>query len=310
MIEPAGQARSYVSAEFKFEKDAQRSARLLPGTKDTACYNGLDDLIAEGRFYNTEENGDDLDPEIIALTDEYLERIRPILGQKIGYTTVPLTRDLLPGSGNRASTLANWLTGAFLRASGADVAILNNAGMRAELMPDENGITEITLGDMYAMLPFDDEIYRFELTYGELADVFRYAMTGGGRSLLTRMSGIDCYFEEEPVEEGSEKVHGKNILKALEKDGQLVWKDGVLQDGWQDKKAVLAVSEFIATTEREDEDTGLNNPLCAYSATGRLISNNTMLRESVIKALSDEAEENGGLLHVDTKPHFICINEQ
>jgi hypothetical protein len=35
-----------------------------------------------------------------------------------------------------------------------------------------------------------------------------------------------------------------------------------------------------------------------------------MLRESVIKALSDEAEENCGLLHVDTKPHFICINEQ
>ena len=175
-------------------------------------------------------------------------------------------------------------------------------------MDDEED--QITLGDMYAMLPFDDGIYCFELTYGELADVFRYAMTNSGRSLLTRMSGIDCYFEEEPVEEGSEKVHGKNTLKALDKDGQLVWKDGVVQDGWKDKKVVLAVSEFVATTERDDEDTGLKNPLCAYSATDRLISDNMKLRESVIKALSGEAKENDGLLHVDTKPHFICINEQ
>ena len=141
-------------------------------------------------------------------------------------------------------------------------------------------------------------------TYEELIDVFNYSLDNKAWGVLTSMTGIDCYFMIDPTDDGSSgEKYLRRIISAIVKDGEVIWKDGRWAEGWKDRKVRIVTSEFSATTNRNKG--GMDNPLCGYNGTDRLVSNDTVLREAVIKALKDEAAENDGHLNVDTDTHFI-----
>ena len=74
---------------------------------------------------------------------------------------------------------------------------------------------------------------------------------------------------------------------------------------WASRYVTLAASSYVATTERTDYSTGLPNPLIWWNNSSRLLSNDLIDNENAVRVLRDEAASSGGLLNIDTNPHFI-----
>ena len=181
----------------------------------------------------------------------------------------------------------------FARAVDADVGFMNAGGLRIDLdiEPGENKRT-ITLGDLYKMFPSENSVCCYELTWEELLTALEYAITPGGKILLTDVVGVDCYFT------------GESINALVTPDGEAVYVNGIWKEGWKDKKLRVALNEYIATTNRNRGDE-MPNPFVAWYDTPRLIDNSETDIDSAIRILVREAAGNEGLLSVDTAPHFI-----
>ncbi len=303
-MSPSGKGYAYLYSELVFEHDGRGGVRIREGSDDRAEY--IKTAKDEDLLYDKEANSQELDSGIVELTNEYLDIVNKQLSEEIGYVTQSVTRTRLEGCDNRITVAGNFINDAMRRAADADISFINIGGVREDLIMAEGSERRpVTLMDIYSMLPFDDTLYVYEITYEELIDnVLSYAMDNYAWGVLTCMTGIDCYFMIDPDDDGSSgSKFLRRKLSALVKGGELIWKDGQWTEGWKDKKVRIAVGEFSATTNRNKG--GTDNPLCGYNKTGRLISSDELLRDKVIEALKAEAAENGGLLHVDNEPHFI-----
>ena len=79
--------------------------------------------------------------------------------------------------------------------------------------------------------------------------------------------------------------------------------NGEWAEGWKDKTFTVALTNYMATTDRPSED--LHNPFTGWADTSRLISSDRIDNEWSYKVLTAEAGQNGGLLSFDTSPHYI-----
>ena len=298
-LSPSGSAYTYVNDELVFENDGRGGLRIKEGADDKAqCIKTAED---ESKLVNDKKNAEELDRETIELTDEYIDRVRPNLEEEIGYITEDVTKDTIEGSGNRSSTENNFVLNAMRRSTGAEVVFINKSGTRGNMyLNPGSDRRSVTMGDMFTMLPFDDRLYEYDLTYGELLDVLNFGMNGGGFTLFTCMTGIDCYFEDDPATDPN-KQYKDTVVTALVKDGELIYHDGRWKEGWKDKKVRVAVIEFSAVAEKTKQ--GAVNPLYGLNETDSLVANDKIVRDCVIEGLKAEAKENGGHLSVD---HETC----
>lgn len=288
-IQPACYGQAYAYAELTFS--STRDGAVFSGVQNTGSVSTTEDT---GRLFNLPENADDLDADIVALSDLAIGMIDDVLVQEIGYITVPIYRyQYLPFSGERSTTAGNWMCSIIRRTVDADVGFVNSGGIRLDIPFEEGEVRHsITAADVYAMFPFENLIYCFELTYEDLLTLLQYSMTSGGKGLLSRVDGIDCYFTDGTV----------NAIVTAE--GETVYLNGAFKGDWREKTLRVAVSEYVVTTDRPTGD--FHNPLPTWSETDRLLSKDTVDIEGALPVLKEEAAENGGLLYVDDRPHFIC----
>ena len=152
-------------------------------------------------------------------------------------------------------------------------------------------------------------IHVFRITYAELLQLFEYSMTRSGRILLTQMTGLDCYFTSTERTSSSGRIYYEHTLHSLAKDGTTIYQNGQWTSDWSSRTLTVAVSEYVATTDREDRDAQLHNPFVEWCKTSRLVSNDLIDNENAVRVLTAEAEANNGLLSIDTRPHFILYTE-
>ena len=248
------------------------------------------------------QNSADLSEAIMAVSDEAIARSSDKLGEVIGYINVDATSYYIPGSDGRAAVISNWMCDILRRIGQADVAFVNSGGVRTSISLDGHPKRNITVANVYEMFPFDNLTYVYDLTYEELLKVFEYSMTSGGLALFSRVTGIDCAFTRTDYE--SYSVYA---VKSLSKDGTVIYSDGRWTSGWASRPVRLAVSEYLATSERTDYYTGIPNPLIEWNGTSRLIANSLIDNENAVRVLESEADASGGLLYIDTEPHFRLV---
>lgn len=292
---------SYSYAELVFQVDAKGKATLsqVDNCRNIEVDGKRDTHTASG------ENADDLEADIIALSDSAVEHVKPMLEKVIGHITVDLVRNYnniddslaLPRSGGRASTMGNWMCDLVRRIGQADIGFVNNGGVRTSFPLNGASQRNITVSNVYEMFPFDNLIYVYELTYTDLLKLLEYSMTKYGAMLLSRMVGIDCYLTVNNDE--------SYTLRSLVKDGTTIYADGQWTEGWADRTVRVAVSQFVATGDRVDKATGLHNPLVGWNKTSRLKSKDLVDNENAVRVLTEEAHRNNGLISVDVTPHFI-----
>ena len=294
-----GQSFSY--AELVFTVDA---AGKLAFSHAGNCSNPEVDAKRDTHTH-PDENAEDLDADILALSDNAIQHVKPMLEKVIGHINVDLVRNYnniddslaLRGSGGRASTMGNWMSDLMRRIGHADIGFVNNGGVRTSFPLNGAPTRNITVSNIYEMFPFDNLVYVYELTYADLLTLLEYSMTKSGAMLLSRMTGIDCYLTVNDDE--------SYTLRSLVKDGQTIYADGQWTDDWSGRTVKVAVSQFVATSDRVDKATNMHNPLLNWNSTPRLKSKDSVDNESAVRILTEEAERNNGLITVDTAPHFI-----
>jgi 2',3'-cyclic-nucleotide 2'-phosphodiesterase (5'-nucleotidase family) len=101
------------------------------------------------------------DPNLVAMAESYKADIDGYYSQVLSSAPVTLGRDYHHESG-----LGRWITDVLRETTGADVALYNGGGLRADLPAGT-----VTRGTIYACFPFRNEVQTFELNGQELAGV-------------------------------------------------------------------------------------------------------------------------------------------
>ena len=287
-MEPAASGTAYGLAEMAFKKvDGKACFQDVVSVQTISTTNHV------SKLYRLPENEDELDPAVAELTDKVISEISSLLEARIGYIETPARKnDYIFGSGQRATTMGNWMSSIIARACGAEVGFVNNGGIRTDIVmtPENKWRRTITASDIYTMFPFNNKLYTYEITYDELLSLFRYALSDSGSTLLSRMWGIECYYVDQEVQ-------------ALVRDGKAVYMDGQWAPGWADRKIRVGVSEFVATTNRPSG--GMSNPLVTWAKTSRLIDCGMTDAEGAFHVLDEESIANNWALTVDTKAYFV-----
>ena len=240
------------------------------------------------------QNADDLEEDILAVSEYALEATAEQTGEVIGYITTDANTYSIAGSAGRSCTMANWMCDIIRRIGEADVAFVNGGGVRTVITLDGKSKRDITVANVYEMFPFSNTTYVYQITYAELLRVLEYSMTDAGVSLFTGMVGVNCYFS------------GYSVTM-LSKDGEVIYQNKTWADDWGSRKLLLAVSEYLATNQRVDSYTGLKNPLLDWNDTSRLLYNDLVDNENAVRVLREEAATSGGHLYIDTATHFLYV---
>ena len=286
----------YAYADLRFNVDASGNVSFKKvDNQKTPDVNSSRDLHSYAG-----QNANDLDDDILAVSDAAVEASSQQLNDVIGYITTPATTYSINGSGGRSCVMANWMCDILRRIGEADVAFVNGGGVRTYITLDGQSRRDITVANVYEMFPFSNTTYVYRLTYDELLRVFEYSMTSGGESLFTSMTGIDCYYTV--TDHGS---YTTSAVHSLKKDGTLIYEKGKWTGDWASRSVILSVSEYLATNQRVDYYTDLSNPLIDWNGTSRLLYNDLVDNESAIRILKEEAAVSGGLLSIDSATHYI-----
>lgn len=121
------------------------------------------------------ENFSKVDYEVQAVIDEIQDEMHDLVSNVVGYTEVPLTmlkngeRETRRGETN----LADFLTDAFRDATGADIGIMNGGGIRNQIKK----AGDITFGDIYSIIPFNNTVRKLECTGQQLLDALEVGLT-------------------------------------------------------------------------------------------------------------------------------------
>jgi 2',3'-cyclic-nucleotide 2'-phosphodiesterase (5'-nucleotidase family) len=165
------------------------------------------------------------DSPVGAALAAYKNALADKMAVEVGRTEVPL-------DGERAhvrtgtTNLANLICDAMLEATGADVVIANGGGIRASIKAGD-----ITLGDIYTVLPFDNTLFAIELTGDRIVAALEHglsaypAQTGG----FSHVAGMTVKFDPE-------KPAGSRVVEVLVAGQPIV----------ADKLYILGTNDFLA----------------------------------------------------------------
>lgn len=149
--------------------------------------------------------------DVEALISTYEEELAEQMDEEIGELKTPWVRR----SGE--SNIGNWIADAFREATGADIAIMNNGGIRKNL---EAG--PVTVRDIWEIAPFGNRLVTFEWTGEELLEALnnmaikrRHLQFSGIRLVLEDGGGlVDAVVDGDPVDPGSTYTIATNDYSA------------------------------------------------------------------------------------------------
>lgn len=137
-----------------------------------------------------EEENLPVDPVMETIVNKYNEELDPILSEKV----IDLEFDLAHDASQGMTPLGITIAEAMRQAGGTQVAIANGGGIRAPL-----NAGEITLGDMYTILPFDNNVVTMKVTGAKLKELIQHGINPDGFR-WGQYSGLTVYYDKESGE--------------------------------------------------------------------------------------------------------------
>lgn len=124
------------------------------------------------------------DPVLTALVDEFNAEIEAIKNEVIGETTVPITRNY-----RYESEMGDWVTDVMREFdTSIDFALTNSGGLRANI-----DAGEITFGEIFEALPFDNTLVVVELDGAEVRQALEEGVNGDHG--VIQVSGLEFTFD-------------------------------------------------------------------------------------------------------------------
>jgi 5'-nucleotidase len=126
--------------------------------------------------------------DLTALVKEFKDRIAPVASRVVGTSTSEITRD---GAGLTAageSELGDLIADAQAHETGAQIALMNPGGIRANLKAGQ-----LTFGDLFAVQPFDNGLVKMTLTGAQIKQILEQQFVdtpSGPNDKVLQVSGI------------------------------------------------------------------------------------------------------------------------
>lgn len=123
------------------------------------------------------------DAATAAIVDRYVAAAKPVVARVVGKLSGPITREQTPA---REHTGGNFIADAQLAATrhlGAQVALSNSGGVRADIVPAADG--SVTFGQLFAMQPFGNNLVVKTLTGAQLKALLEQQF-GSGTNTVAR----------------------------------------------------------------------------------------------------------------------------
>ena len=239
-------------------------------------------------LFDTPENAAHLDPTILAISHAAWDDIRDEMTEVIGYIDTPIQKKGFLGPIETSG--GNWFTGVMLRATASDgvvAAFYNRGGFRADLLiPPGETQRIVTVGDVYAIAPFNNFWLIYELSGEELAkqieNGFRQSNFGD------QMSGLTYTY----INHGTAEKPQIEVVSITLSDGTQV-------DVHDSSTLYRVVTSNYSASVPGGVFEG-KEPL--YPESEAPIDNLTM-----ILFLRQEARDNEGRISVDLSPRGACI---
>ncbi len=176
-----------------------------------------------GHIFMTENLEED--SEAVKLTEKYTKELDAKMEEVVGTTKVDLDGER--GTARRKeSNLANVIADSLVEITGADVALLNGGGVRASIQEGN-----ITLKDVYTVLPFDNAVVLLEMEGKTLKAALEHGVSQypSAAGSFLQVSGISYTFD-------ANKEVGERIvdIKVKGKDLEM------------DKKYKVAANDFLS----------------------------------------------------------------
>lgn len=120
------------------------------------------------------------DKHILSIIEPYKIGIDSVMNEELCFSSIEMTK------GKPESLLGNFVTDLCLEMYDtiADICIMNNGGLRSSLP-----YGKITRGDIYKLMPFDNELVILELDTEEIYELSEYIISRGGEPF----SGCNIY---------------------------------------------------------------------------------------------------------------------
>ena len=241
-------------------------------------------------LFDIPENTDLLDDTVLAISHAAWSEISDEMSEVLGSIDKPIEKKGFVG--DRETSGGNWITGLMLRATrpeGVVAAFFNYKGIRASItIPEGQTIHNLTVGDVYSLVPFNNTWLIYELTGPELAQqlVNGFMNTDYG----DQVSGLTYEY----INHGTEEEPDVEIVSITLDDGtevDLHDSQTLYRICTSNYNATLDGSIFIDKTPVVPE------------------SEAPVDNVTVIELLRDEASENDGRIFVDTEPRGIRLEE-
>ncbi|SKC81093.1 5'-nucleotidase C-terminal domain-containing protein [Maledivibacter halophilus] len=188
--------------------------------------------------------------------DEYSKELGPILDESLGTAAGEFTHDR---SKPNVSLLGKWVTDIMRKEANCQVAIQNGGGLRTSLLEGN-----ITMGDLYEIIPFDNTLVTMELPGEDLKKAIDHG--------ILNPKVTDGQFSGLKVEYNGNKEFGNRITSITLEDGTPLE---------MDKYYTVVVNDFMITGGDEYDFSNAKNIVNTYVPVRDLLVENIKEAESI-----------------------------
>lgn len=127
-------------------------------------------------LYDTPENAGNFDEQILALSHATWDLLKEQMDEALGYIDSSVEKKGYVDDISHTTTGGNFVTNLmleYMKDEGVVAAFYNRGGVRTNFVVPEGEILEISVGDIYAICPFNNCLLIYDLTGEELATLIR-----------------------------------------------------------------------------------------------------------------------------------------
>ncbi len=147
------------------------------------------------------------DEEMLKVLDDASVEVEPIMGVVVGNLAEEMTHER-----NLQNTpLGQWITMVMQEEAMSDIAVTNAGGIRA---PFDAG--EVTMEEVYTVMPFDNVLSTFEFTGEQVYDLFEYGIGEEIYESIGPMQFYGAYVEYDKDAEMGERIKSITLLDGRE----------------------------------------------------------------------------------------------
>jgi 5'-nucleotidase len=152
------------------------------------------------------------------------EKIAPIAERRVTKLSAPLSH---AGGREHDTPVGNFLTSVLQKATGAQVAIINNGSVRSDLA-DGNVKTGLTIRfeNLFRVLPSNDQVLVVQaMSVDVLARNFKRAVRSCGLRGVLEVTGLHPVYSKPPDCGGANEDLTTKLLRLVLDDGKVIWED-------------------------------------------------------------------------------------